>query len=70
MTYYCLVKKRLFNFLLISFVASAAYYVASIWGHGAPIVQSKDFFWIVAGVAFTYLFVLPLIMLLLEKDAD
>jgi hypothetical protein len=70
MTYYCLVKKQLFNFLLISFATIASYYIASIWGYGTRVVQSKNFFWVVAGAAFTYLFVLPLIMLLLEKDVN
>jgi hypothetical protein len=70
MTYYCLVKKRLLSFLLISFVTIASYCIASIWGYGTPVVQSKNFFWVVAGAAFTYLFVLPLIMLLLEKDVN
>lgn len=70
MTYYCLVKKQLFNFLLISLITIASYCIASIWGKGNPIVQSKEFFWVVAGAAFTYLFVLPLIMFLLEKDID
>lgn len=70
MTYYSLVKKQLFNFLLIAVVATVSYYIASIWGMGNPIVQSKGFFWVVAGAVLTYLFVLPLIMLLLEKDVD
>ena len=67
MTYCCLVEKQLFSFLLISSVASITYHIAKIWGMGNPIVQSKDFFWFAIGAAFTYLFILPFIMLLLEK---
>ena len=67
MTYCFLVKKQLFNFILISFVATVTYHIAKIWGMGNPIVQSKDFFWFAIGAAFTYLFLLPLIECLLEK---
>ena len=70
MTYYCLVRKQLFNLLLISFATIAVYYIANIWGMGNPIVQAKDFFWIAVGAILTYLFVLPLLMLLLEKNTD
>ena len=70
MTYYYLVRKQLLNFLLIAFVTTIAYCIANIWGMANPIVQAKDFFWIAVGAILTYLFVLPLIMLLLEKKVD
>jgi hypothetical protein len=70
MPYCYLVRKQFFNLLLISSVTIASYYIASIWGYGNPIVQSKDFFWVIAGAIFSYLFILPWIMLLLEKNAN
>lgn len=70
MSYYCLVKKQLLNLPLISFVIIAVYYIANIWGMGNPIVQAKGFLWVVVGAIFAYLFLLPLITLLLEKDVN
>ncbi len=70
MTYFILLKKQIFNLLLISVITTVTYFIVNIWGMGNPLVQSKTFFWFIAGVVLTYLFILPLLALLQAKHID
>lgn len=67
MTYFYLVKKQLYRLIVISIVVVITYKITSFCGAGNPIAKSDTLICTLAGTVITYLFILPLINLLLDK---
>lgn len=65
--YFELMKKNFYRLIVIAVIVVITYKIASFCGAENPVAKSDTLIWVLAGVVIAYLFILPLVDLLLDK---